>query len=65
MMHTNFGVPNYRKSLTTGKKHYLYSDYSDPILADIEWSAGEAGMYHFEFDATDSENPTLLVTLLE
>ncbi|WP_347273533.1 CotH kinase family protein [Candidatus Kuenenia sp.] len=63
--HTNFGASYYRKSLTNGKKHYLYSEYSDPILADIEWSPEEAGMYRFEFDATDSENPTLLVTLVE
>ena len=63
--HTNFGAPDYRRNLTTGKKHYLYSDYTDPLLADIEWTLDEAGTYRMEFDTTDSENPTLLVTRVE
>ncbi|MBM4053307.1 MAG: hypothetical protein FJ264_01255 [Planctomycetes bacterium] len=62
---TNFGAPDYAKNLNTGEKMYLYSEYSDPILADIEWTLGKAGKYRFEFDATDSENPTLLVTRIK
>lgn len=63
--HTNFGVPDHKRNLTTGKKHFLYSDYSDPLLANIEWFPGEAGVYLLEFDTTDSENLTLLATRVE
>ncbi|MBM4056189.1 MAG: hypothetical protein FJ264_16275 [Planctomycetes bacterium] len=62
---THFGASVNNSSVTLGEPIRVYSRFSDPALSNITLEIDTPGTYRFEFDVTDSENPTLLVTRIE
>lgn len=62
---TNFGAPRQTKNVTIDKPLRLYSEFSDPILVNVELPIEASGTYRFEFNVTAKEKPVLLVTLVE
>ncbi|MBM4056190.1 MAG: hypothetical protein FJ264_16280 [Planctomycetes bacterium] len=59
---TDFGASRNNHRVTIDESLRVYSRFSDPVSRDITLTTYESGTYRFEFDTTDSANPTLLVT---